>query len=206
MSLYECPLPTALTPIPATACPFRIDQIVALGIARASAGLITGFTPTSGISTLTSSIITTAMADTDDGKLVLTPAFGGFAIAASEANIEGENDGATPFGAGIVNQSNTVVATGMFHDKSIAAIDAMRKLIAENAGRRMQFFFINRDGEVFLKNTGLGVYGFNFFIGSRGTAYNTSDKNNFRITLPPDWDKGLQKATTDFDILTLLPL
>lgn len=204
-----CPLPTALATVTDSACPLRLDQIVALGIKRK--GATAAFTTTGSASTLitTSAAWTTLTSATDSTKLILTPAFAEFVIPESEPVIEGENDNSTIGGLGLAYAGPPVRGMGKLLNKQSAQITILKGFMKEFSNFtsiRGEVFFINRFGQVFCNSSGFGFDFTNFTVGGRSSeGYNKPDKNGIGLTLPYGWDNDMQAYVPAFDILATLP-
>src|SRR5687768_14263020 len=91
--ILDCPLPAALTAIPASTCPFKLDQIVRLALQRRQPVATPPFATLADIQTLLD--WTTLRDAVDATKIVLTPLFAGLTIPESEGQTVGGNDNST---------------------------------------------------------------------------------------------------------------
>lgn len=197
---FTCPAAAALTALPDNTCPENFDQIVRAGIKRKGGSAL--FTVSGASPTIkTSSAWAAAMADTDDGKMILTPKFGGLTFPKAEPKWEGENDNLYPDGAGYLVPGDPIMVRMTFTGKSAALQTALDKLYAERGG--LELFLINRFGMIWCKDDGFG-----FDVLSAGTTDMGSDglnkPNQFDLILklPFGWSRGFAGYTPSFDILT----
>ncbi|MGF7219080.1 hypothetical protein GGR92_005260 [Spirosoma lacussanchae] len=199
MAFNTCPLPTALTTIPATACPVNFGQIVRALLIRRSAGAL--FTFTAGVSSIaTEATLTAVLADTDSGKGVLTPLFAGLTLPQLDPILEGENDNSTTFGVGYVAGGNVARVQLMFDSISTETADAMQLL----HGEALQVVFFNQYGQAILKSNGKGFDIFNQVLGDvTSEGLNRINKTPFSFTLPFGWSKGYKVVNLPYDVLNL---
>ncbi len=201
---FVCPLPAALTTLPDTACPVRFDQIIAAFFYR-KAGT-TGFDATT---ILTSSAWTTALAATNNNKVVITPAFAGLTFPASEVTIEGENDNATIGGLGSIAGGNVIRPAAMFRNKSAAAMKALRSFTSESANSTAPLLavgFINRFGQIITQTAGVGFDVTNVTVSDVSSeGLNRDNMHTMAMSLPYGWSDDYVMYTPSFNILSILP-
>ena len=143
MSNCNCPLPTALTTIAATGCPFNLGQLQRVLITRASN---TEFPMT--IATSDPALLATwtpLLSATDDTKVVKTPLVGGNPVISGGAAItQGGNDNSTLNGEVEVTGTESSVFTADFKDLEPAIARAIKLLKCES----LKVFFVNDSGDI----------------------------------------------------------
>jgi len=212
----DCPLPAALTPVPAQTCPFRFDQIVRLAFQRRQPASAPPFANLAAIQSLAS--WQTLLDANDDTKIVLSPIFAGFTIPSSEAQTTGGNDNSTFAGLPEYNGEGSVTCPGVFTNMAPAIKRAMDALTQETLPSstglsNLTTYLINRDGYIFEVNpvTAGGAVGtaykgidiYNFRLGSVGSeGFNSKNSNPFSFNMPPNWADYLTSVKPAFDPLT----
>ncbi|WP_080057192.1 hypothetical protein [Spirosoma aerolatum] len=200
---FVCPKSSALTTIPSTDCPIRWDQVIAFAVHRKGSSL---FTPTT---IKASSNWTDAIADTDDGKITLTPAFSGWTFPKSEITIEGENDNSTIGGLGSIGGGNVIRPVGTFRNKSSAAMKALSSYTAESSNDsapKVEVFFINVYGQIIANSDGTGFDATNITVtDTYSDGLKKDNMNDVSMSLPYGWSFDATLYTPSFDIKALLP-
>lgn len=212
--IVNCPLPTALTTIPAVSCPFRFDQIVKFAFQRRQA--------TAPFATLAAiqgvAAWNTLKTATDATKVITSPICTSVVIPQSEGQSVGGNDNSTFAGIPEYNGEGFVAVTGEFKNLPPAVFRALRLLSQESLASsvgvsNLTVMFINRNGTLYpsnpVDNAGAATteYRFipvyNFRISSPGSAgFNASNVNSFSFQLKDDWANYLAAVQPTFDPLT----
>ena len=206
MSNCNCPLPSALTDIAATGCPFNLGQLQRVIITRASSAFFPATVATSNPNLLAT--WTPLLTAADDTKVVKTPLIGGNpAIVGGSAITQGGNDNSTLNGEVEVTGTESSVFTADFKDLEPTIAKAMKDLKCES----VKVFFVNDAGDIIgvSKDSGttfdgLTVNGKSFFLSDRNNnGFGQKDVNTLSFNLAPGWDDYLMKVTpTDFNALT----
>jgi hypothetical protein len=215
----NCPLPTALTAIDATACPEELGQIQRVWFVRAGNVVWDTVDPTSvkqipasiqGIGNLPSTVapwnILTPLAD--DSKVILAPLFGGdITVTPSDAITFGGNDNSTLNGQTYFVSFADSTFSARFDQLTAAQTSQLKDLVCED----LEVYFINEDGDIIGRRnpsdtdlwTGIPVT--NVALQSRNVqGFATRDSNIITFQLDADWDTTFEKQTpTDFNALTL---
>jgi hypothetical protein len=208
----DCPLPAALTTIPGTACPFKLDQIVRMGLQRRQAIPPGPFTTLVALQTLAN--WTTFQAAVDSTKVVVTPLFAGLVIPQSEGLFTGGNDNSTFNGIPDYNGEGMVTITGTFKNIAPATKRAMDLLAQESlAGvggtTNLTAYLFNKDGYSFQQNPSGTIYAgvpiYNFRVSSLGSeGFNAPNTHGFSFSVPSTWADYLTSVKPAFDPLTQL--
>ena len=201
---YLCPLPAALTEIPASECPFNINQLVKMWIYRDIAGAAAPFATVAGAET---ALAVTALFDAvDDTKFVSTPIIENMEIPTAEEVTEGGGSNATPFGIEIVTGMNPIVVnTPMFREITPEIVRALKTL---NGEPNLRAFFVNEFGRIYGEEVTdggefQGVKLRNFTVKEpQRLGKNTNDKTPFRFNLDYGWgDKLAVAVPSDYDAI-----
>jgi hypothetical protein len=198
LSIYECPLPAAITDIPAFLCGEDFGQIQKIVFQRrqsvptfatlAAAQLLAAWTP--------------LLAAIDDTKAQTTPFFENFVIPGVTAITEGGDDNTTLDGVAVVTGRSTPLATGNFRSLPADIFTAIEKY---NGEPNLTVFFINEYEKVIGHSengtTFEGIPITEFFIGDKdASGKNTNSKNLFQFALRAGWTKKVKFMTpTDFN-------
>ncbi len=193
----ECPLGSTLPTISDQDCPFKIGLVTRIAFQRSGTG--------SEFVTASNNIIDEASWDTflaavDSTKIQITPRFGGTEVTPSEAIVEGGNDNTTPLGQPIVTGDTIPVFTAQYFNLEPEIKRELRQFICEGD---MTGYFIDNNNVIigWSTDSGATITGIpmsQIYIGSRGLGGITeSDKNNFQLNLPINWDEYLYKSTPD---------
>lgn len=207
--LPECPKPAALTDIPASECPFRIDQVLKLLFQRKQAIGESTFEVADSIKALAT--WTAAKNAVDSKKIVVSPILDSLVIPSSEAITEGGGDNSTPFGLQLVIGEGQVTVTGQFRNLNKEQIKAMRKLSNESLASlgaasltvfmvNLERTFVHATEEADAESAPVGFDIFNFRLGSTGSeGFNQDNKTPFSFSLLPNWDERLSYTKPNFD-------
>jgi len=210
----NCPLPTALTTIPANSCPKNIGQIQRLFIVRKGNVIWDDSDPLqntpSSIAVLGYTIDTVApwnvlFAAADSTKVVKTPLIGGDStITAGTAITQGGGDNSTLNGETLINGFNPSDVSMRFDSLDTTQVAAMKELRCED----VEVYFINDAGKILCRKDGDLITGFdakNFSLSSKNNAgFGTRDNNVLTFQLDDDWDEYLEfKTPSDFNALTI---
>jgi len=115
MSNCNCPLPSALTDIAATGCPFNLGQLQRVIITRSASSIFPATVASSDPAVLAT--WTPLLTAADDTKVVKTPLIGGNpAIVGGSAITQGGNDNSTLNGEVEVTGTESSVFTADFKD------------------------------------------------------------------------------------------
>lgn len=207
MGLITCPLPAALTTIPASSCPVKFDQVVKMAFQRSGQ---TSFADLTALQTLAT--WTPLLAAVNSTKVIVTPYFASLSFPPSEAQEEGGNDNTTVNGIPVYKGEGFVQITGVFEGLTKAQYQALKKLTQESfnlsGGTNLTVFFFNRFGQILHDMNGAEPRGFALYnfrmatVGSEG--YNANNKYNFSMQLSGEWDDNATLTQpTDFSALTL---
>ncbi len=208
----NCPLPTALTAIDATACPEELGQIQRVWFVRAGNVIWDTVTPANNVpATITGQLPSvvagwnTLTAAADSTKVVLAPLFGGdIIITPGDAITQGGNDNSTLNGQTYFVSFPDSTFTGRFDQLTATQTSQLKELICED----LEVYFINEDGDIIGKRDGDTWLGFavtNVALQSRNVqGFATRDSNILSFQINADWDTEFEKQTpTDFNALTL---
>ncbi len=213
----NCPIPTALTVIPATTCPEELGQIQRFILVR-KGGLrwdtadptVTGTsTPTSIQPNLPSVSAgwTTLKALSDSDKVIFTPLLGGdSSITQGEQNLFGGGSNETLNGQVYSLGFNPSDGTARFDSLTAAQTAAMKLLVCED----LEIYFINDDGDIIGERDTVdpdlwhGFNATNVALGGRSVqGFASRDSNVLTFQLDDDWDTKFEKQTpTNFNALT----
>ena len=212
----NCPIPTALTVIPATTCPEELGQIQRFILVRKSGLRWDTSDPVAGKSTPASIqpnlpsvsagwTILKALSDSD--KVIFTPLLGGDpSITAGEQNLFGGGSNETLNGQVYSLGFNPSDGTARFDSLTAAQTAAMKLLVCED----LEIYFINDDGDIIGERDTVDAdlwHGFsvtNVALGGRSVqGFASRDSNILTFQLDDDWDTKFEKQTpTDFNALT----
>jgi hypothetical protein len=214
--ILNCPLPAALTAIPAVTCPFKFDQIVRIAFQRRQPVATPPFATLADLQTLLE--WTTFKAAVDDTKIVVSPIFASLVIPQSEGLTTGGNDNTTFNGVREYNGEGAVTVTGQFKNLPPVSKRAMDLLSQESLASsvgvsNLTIYMINKDGYVFSVNpvdgagaattNYVGVPVYNFRIASTGSeGFNAPNINGFSFDLPANWADYITSVKPTFDPLT----
>ena len=213
----NCPIPTALTVIPATTCPEELGQIQRFILVR-KGGLrwdtadptATGKSTPASIQPNLPSVsagwtILKALGDSD--KVIFTPLLGGDpSITAGEQNLFGGGSNETLNGQVYSLGFNPSDGTARFDSLTAAQTAAMKLLVCED----LEIYFINDDGDIIGERDTVdpdlwhGFNATNVALGGRSVqGFASRDSNVLTFQLDDDWDTKFEKQTpTDFNALT----
>ena len=206
-----CPLPSALTTVPATVCPVDLGQIQRiLPVRRGYVGWDTA-TPANNYPASIVGLAPTAVAGwtilkaaVDDTKVLFPPLFGGgITITPADPNTFGGNDNETLNGETYVVgfPPSTFVAR---YDQLTAAQDlAFTDLECET----LEVYFVNGDGNIIGERDGLIFKGFSitafYFKGREVLGFGTRNNNMIGFQMAKNWSSKFEVITpTDFNALT----
>lgn len=203
--LFSCPPPTALTTIPAQACPEIWDQWVRFAFQRKQAS--PSFTAaTIKVAATWTPLLTAA----DSTKIVLTPLMAGIVIPPGEILKEGGNDNSTINGIPRVTGLGFVPITATPQSLQAAVRSAIQALGAESAlspgFTNIWMYGINRFGQIIANADGSGFDAYNIMIGDSGTeGFAKLNTNNFGFDMAGGWSKTatLYTPTAPFNPLNL---
>lgn len=194
-----CPLPAALTVIPAVECAVKIDQILKLAFQRE------GYEFTNEAAVQTLATWTGLKAATGDTKVIVTPSYiFNPVIPESEGQFEGGGDNTTPNGEPLYKGEGAVTFTAQVRGLTKAAYAAFKALSCESSpalSTGLVVYLLNRHGNIWMDTTNLtGLKISNFRISTPGNAgYNADNTYTISFTLPESWADGLaQVVPTDF--------
>lgn len=204
--IRNCPLPAALTVIPAFNCGIQFDQIVKIAFQRRQDG-DPSFDETDLITAKAS--WDPLLAAVGATKVVVSPVFTGFTIPASEPLVQGGNDNSTFNGIPEYNGEGSVTPAGQFKNVPVNVLNAMDSLsqesLASSVGKsNLTAFFITKDGMI-IHNNGKGFPIYNFRVGTTGSeGFNAKNIAPFSFSLDPYWDRTAVVSDPAFDPLTEL--
>lgn len=203
-----CPLPAALTAIPASTCPFIFGQIVRIAFQqRQTESTFTDLTDFQDKDTWT-----TLKAASDATKIVMSPVFAGFTIPSSEALTQGGNDNSTLNGMPEYYGEGFVQPTGIFKNLQPAAKKAMLDMVQFSlmnaaGASNLTWYLFNKDNYAFYIDNG-GIFGaevYNYRVGSAGgEGLNSPNQTPFSGTMGGEWDNNLKSVKMPFNVLTEL--
>lgn len=206
--LFDCPLPTAVTTIPAPGCAVKFDQIQRWFLQRVQSS---GFmTTTTVLLQATWTALITAVAGT---KVQGSPLFSGLTIPPGEALTEGGNTNDTLNGIPELRGLGFVHVTGTFKNLDSATRTALRAYTKESvypaAGQtNLWAFGVNRFDQLIYTKSGTNVLGiklYNFVTADIGTAgFNADNMIPFSFDLAPGWSDGVEVLNVPaFSLLNL---
>jgi hypothetical protein len=202
MDACVCPIPTALTTIPAQTCKEDLGQIQKIVFSRIGQSFITA---SNNIITLASWTATFAAAN--GTKTLITPFLESVVIPSSEPITEGGGDNTTLDGQELVVGETNPIVTAMMRSVDNLIPAAMRTLRCEN----LQVYLINEWGKIIGKTVDAGVTVIGipihaFWVGSTDNqGKNTQDKTPFRFGFAANWRDTIHIATpVGFDAKTEL--
>lgn len=208
--VFDCPLPAALSVVPAAdSCPTKIDQIVRCAFMRIRPGQAPAFALAA---MKTKAAWVTALAETGDKKIVVSPIFSNLTIPASEGQTEGGNDNSTPFGTPDYLGETAVTVPLQFRNLSFIVEKALRKFSQESrptvGAYSLGLFLFTKNGQILCAKTTATVGNnplaiLNWRVGTRGTeGFNKNDIVPASFTLAPYWSEDAELVTpTDFNPL-----
>jgi hypothetical protein len=212
----NCPIPTALTVIPATTCPEELGQIQRFILVRKGGLRWDTADPVTGKSTpasiqpnlpTVSAGWTILKALTNSDKVIFTPLVGGDpSITPGEQNLFGGGSNETLNGQVYSLGFNPSDGTARFDSLTAAQTAAMKLLVCED----LEIYFINDDGDIIGERDTVDAdlwHGFsvtNVALGGRSVqGFASRDSNVLTFQLDDDWDTKFEKQTpTDFNALT----
>ncbi len=197
-----CPLPAAITTIPAMTCEENIFQIQKYILARRqTAPAIPVIADAAVLATWTA--LKAAVAGT---KHQVTPFAESVVIPNGEPILEGGDDNTTRDGNPIVVGASQIRSTGMIRGLTAAVLKVLKTY---NCEPNLMVYFINELGQIIGREdltvagsfTGIPIS--SFFIGDPGNeGKNTNDKAPIGFNLKYGWRDNLKFVTpTDFDAL-----
>ena len=214
----NCPIPTALTVIPATTCPEELGQIQRFILVRKSEVKRDTATPANNLPATIANDLPTAtalgtegwailIAAADSTKTIFTPLLGGDpSITAGEQNLFGGGSNETLNGQVYSLGFNPSDGTARFDSLTAAQTAAMKLLVCED----LEIYFINDDGDIIGERDTVDAtwHGFsvtNVALGGRSVqGFASRDSNVLTFQLDDDWDTKFEKQTpTDFNALTI---
>lgn len=154
----------------------------------------------------------TALAETGDKKIVVSPIFSNLTIPASEGQTEGGNDNSTPFGTPDYLGETAVTVPLQFRNLSFIVEKALRKFSQESrptvGAYSLGLFLFTKNGQILCAKTTATVGNnplaiLNWRVGTRGTeGFNKNDIVPASFTLAPYWSEDAELVTpTDFNPL-----
>lgn len=154
--------------------------------------------------------------ETDDTKIVFSPATANVVIPPSEANYMGQNSNESVNGVGYLLGENNIEISGQMHSISQESATAMEKLscysdAAFGASRLTAYLMTRRvrgrAGVIATKldtDEYVGIEIFNFRISSVGSeGYQAKNVYNFSFTIQPDSLAQIEKVSLAFNPLAL---
>lgn len=209
-----CPLPTALSDIPGSACPENLGQIQRYWFVRKGQVIWDVVTPANNVpATITGQAPEDAagwnilFAAADSTKVVKTPLIGGDSTLTAGTTItQGGGDNSTLNGETLVNGINPTDGSARFDSLTGAQIAAIRTLACEGNG--LEVYLVSQEGKLWGKKDGDLVTGFpctNVVLGSMTNAgFGTRDNNTLTFQLDFDYDEYKYAVTpADFNALTI---
>jgi hypothetical protein len=209
----NCPIPTALTVIPATTCPEELGQIQRFILVRKGQVKWDTATPTNNLPASITGNLPSVSAGwtilkglTNSDKVIFTPLLGGDpSITAGEQNLFGGGSNETLNGQVYSLGFNPSDGTARFDSLTAAQTAAMKLLVCED----LEMYFINDDGDIIGERDTVDAtwHGFNVTnvaLGGRSVqGFASRDGNVLTYQLGDDWDTKFEKQTpTDFNALT----
>src|SRR5689334_19048919 len=200
MDACVCPLPSALTTIPAQTCKEDIGQVQKIVFQRRGNNFITA---SNSIATLSS--WTATFAASGNTKTVITPFIENFVIPSPEPITEGGGDNTTLDGRELVVGETNPVSTSMMRSVDNLIVAAMRSLRCED----LVVYLINEWGRIIgttadagANVTGIPIHA--FWVGSSDNkGKNTQDQAPMRFGLAANWRDTIHFATpSNFNALT----
>ena len=205
---YDQPLPAAFTAITQSAIPFRLDQIVRFFFQQL---------PTVSTFTQTTAKVKanwdTAIAASDNTKIIYSPVFSGMKIPPSAPLEIGANTNATFAGIGELYDEGTIRVSGTFRSKDAPSMLSMQQLTQYSlqntvGGSNLGLWMVNKDGYIFGNAFATPATAFdpfmvyNFRTSARGSeGLNAPDLMDFTFDMLPTWDSNLVAVipTSPFD-------
>lgn len=197
----NCPLPTALTTIPALDCGVNLKQIQRLAFQRS--GNSFGTTTTTDITLLADWQALIAAAD--DTKIVVTPLLGGNpVIEAGTAITIGGGDNTTLNGVEEVQGVNPSAFSAEFRELTPEIEMALKELTCEKS--LTVYMFLEGGKIAAYKIDATNQRGFllqSMFVSDRNNAgFATLDTNTISWAFPAGWSENLEIITPAFNPLT----
>lgn len=202
----NCPLPTALTEIPALVCGFNLKQIQRLAFQRSGNQFTTN--PIGAIINILEladwQLFTTA---TDNTKIVVTPFIGGNpTIESGEAITNGGGDNSTLNGVEEVEGTNPSLFSTEFKELTPEIEKALKTLMCE---KNLTVYFFLQGGKIAAyeidttSQRGLDLQ--SLFVSDRNNAgFATKDTHTLRFSLPAGWSENINIYNPNFNPLTEL--
>jgi len=209
----NCPIPTALTVIPATTCPEELGQIQRFILVRKGQVKWDTATPANNLPASITGNLPSVSAGwtilkglTNSDKVIFTPLLGGDpSITAGEQNLFGGGSNETLNGQVYSLGFNPSDGTARFDSLTAAQTAAMKLLVCED----LEMYFVNDDGDIIGERDTVDAtwHGFNVTnvaLGGRSVqGFASRDGNVLTYQLGDDWDTKFEKQTpTDFNALT----
>lgn len=203
--LNSCPLASALTAVPESACPIRFDQIAKIAFQQIQT---TGYMTTTTV--LLKATWTALLAASDATKVVLSPPVNNLVIPPSEPIVD---EGGGLGGVRNVKTLGPVTVTGQILNISNATKVALQALFAFSKApapgvTKLWAYFLTTDGKVIFIADTTNVKGFEVYNvvvtdpGSEGFA--KDNVFNFSFDMLGGWSDGVsQLALTDFKAMTI---
>lgn len=204
--LFACPPPTALTTVPAQACPEKFDQIVRFGFQRIQSAA--SFTTTTLLAQATWTPLLTA---TDSTKIILSPLIPNVVIPVGEVLKEGGNDNTTINGIPRLAGRSFAAVTAQLQNVEAAVRTALRKLASESALQpgftNLWMYMFNRFGQIItdVSSTNCpGIPVYNVYVGDVGSeGLNKENIANISFDFAPGWSDTVKIFTPSFNPLTI---
>lgn len=200
----NCPAPTSLTAIIATACGVDLKQIQRIGYQRAGDGFNTGAVPATSILTLAD--WQTKMSANDDTKIIVTPLIGGDpVIEPGEAITSGGGDNSTLNGVEEIDGVNPSSFSCIFKSLPSATEKALKDL---NCEKNLVVYLMLQGGTIAVIQITVDVKWEGFpvqsvFTSDRGNGgFGTKDYVNHSFQLAEGWSDNLVVVTPNFNPLT----
>lgn len=166
-------------------CTKPIGQIVAVALQKKSGTLLFDGSTTN---ITDPADWTTALGLTGADKLILTPVFGGAQIVDGVMNVNGENDNASPFGAGTKTNHNLSVLNANFLNLSLENEQALMEALNCSGPSPYKAWLINDAGQaIFAAVDGAGTeqdgipVAFTKMDGPTTEGFNSETINAFQI-------------------------
>ncbi|WP_293916553.1 MULTISPECIES: hypothetical protein [unclassified Sphingobacterium] len=205
--LFKCPLPAALTAIPATNCPVKFDQIQKIAFGRKTS--VERFADDAAIALQAS--WTALLTATDEKKIVVSPFFTGFTIPVGEPIKTGGNDNTTLNGVAELQGGSSVVVPFIIKNVSAETAKGLRALCAETQVQPGEtnlegYFFATNDNIIYDGRDGnvQGFEIFNLFVPDVATeGFNANNTYNCSFELRFGWSEYFKMVKASFNPRTL---
>lgn len=202
--IFDCPLPEALVDIDPQDCPEKWGQIqrFAARIIQDPAAATPTFATVADLIDKTK--WATALAATDETKIVLSPFISGFVIPPGTPITEEGNNNNTVNGIPMLQGMSNSTVTGRFLNLPGVIADQLRQLMPYSAittgFTQLEMFFFTEAGRIIyslqyngVKPTGIQVY--NLVVPSVGTeGLNKPNVHNLQLDVLGTWDNKVATA------------